>query len=86
MSDDLEVPRDPVRGRIFQDHQENSRAFATGYSMHPAREVSMTGLKPVQPPSNEVSPWPQADRANLTQGELAEDHRWIVTLLSIGPG
>ncbi|MDG2222479.1 MAG: hypothetical protein P8L85_13940 [Rubripirellula sp.] len=25
-------------------------------------------------PSNDVSPWPQADRVNPTQGELAEDH------------
>ena len=53
--------------------------------MYPAREDSKTLVNSVQHASNDVSPWPQADRVNLTQGELAEDRRWIVSMLSNRP-
>lgn len=50
--------------------------------MYPAREASRRLVNPVHQPSNDVSPWPQADRVNLTQGELAEDRKGIVAMLS----
>lgn len=50
------------------------RAFAAGHSLYPAREDPQTALELLLgEPSNDVSPWPQADRVNPTQGELAED-------------
>lgn len=49
------------------------RASATGHFVYPVREVfgddGNGGLRAI----NDVSPWPQADRADPTQGELAED-------------
>ncbi|MAI71617.1 MAG: hypothetical protein CMM01_11970 [Rhodopirellula sp.] len=49
-----------------------SRAFATGHSMCPVRGVSTTFVDKKSQPLNDVSPWPQADCANPTRGELAE--------------
>ncbi|MAI31491.1 MAG: hypothetical protein CMM07_07465 [Rhodopirellula sp.] len=40
--------------------------------MCPVREVSTTFVDQKSRPLNDVSPWPQADRANPTRGELAE--------------
>ena len=34
--------------------------------------------------ANDVSPWPQADRAIPTQGELAEDQNLVIGATSIG--
>ena len=36
-------------------------------------------LKRISTSVDDVSPWPQADRVNPTQGELAEDQRWLMT-------
>ena len=52
-----------------------SRAFATGHFMCPVRGISTTFVDKKSRPLNDFSPWPQADCANPTRGELAEQLR-----------
>jgi hypothetical protein len=53
--------------------KKSSRERSRPGTPYPAREVSMTVVNRSSTTVDDVSPWPQADRVNPTQGELAEE-------------
>ncbi len=68
-----------VNERIEGDKmpRKSSRERSRPGNPYPVREVSMSVVNSCSTTLDDVSPWPQADRVNLTQGELAEDHYFL---------
>ena len=59
--------------RDLSIRKKSSRERSRPGTPYPAREVSMTVVNRSSTTVDDVSPWPQADRVNPTQGELAEE-------------